>query len=64
MSCLACRRIFYGSEHNAKWETHEYEFWRSWNPNMKHTNRLSSKSGWKKWDHMYSYNVYSQSYGH
>ena len=38
VSSLACKCVFYKPEHNAKWWSHEIEFWRSWNAKMKYTN--------------------------
>ena len=37
-SSLACKCVFYGPEHNAKWGQFGIEFWRSWNAEMKKNN--------------------------
>ena len=62
-SSLACEYEFYRTEHNAWEEPHIIEFLRSWNAEMKYTDRLSSKSRWEKWGYLSSYNVYVQSNG-
>ena len=50
VSSLACKGVLYRIEHNAKGKSHGIEFWKSWNTEMKHISRQSSKSRWKKWD--------------
>ena len=52
VSSLACKCLFYRSEHRTKERLHGIEFWRSSNAAMKSTNRKSSKSSWEKWCHL------------
>ena len=39
MSSLPCKDLFYRADHNAKEGDHGIEIWRSWNKEMKYTNR-------------------------